>query len=594
MIITRCFLGIFAALVCFCANAECKTEFDLTKWIAANDKPYPGEPADFFKAGNARLSGVVKDYDRECGFDNMQVFTNDGFTGKERVVNVPVNEDGTFDVEIPLSFPRLVYFRGLNGRYRFIYLEPERDLNLVVGTDTIYRYGGLLGEINRQLADAPQYPAANNYWMAKELTPNEASGRLKEISDNYQSRIDDYINEEKINPVAVRLLNDMVKMNYLEELLMYDLNYGYMQYDDSLASSLKEPMTAEFFSPFKEVLRENDSRFISANFRTLPFAFSSLFDRLGFKDVYEVKVIDGGLLFLKEKGVKLNEKEMEAARWIEENLGKRFFFDEEEWQAYFKRQSLAEEAARRCGLMDEYTEFRNTLPPLLFFPSNSMEQKNKTELLKSFIGIDFSPLLWQMCLGDYLCRGQAISKNCSTKEWTSSLIESMKNDGVLTCKESIDGISEFFTCLYDDEPYELPDDENGAVMKKIIEPYRGKYIMIDFWATYCGPCRYEIEENAEIYRRNVDHPQFQFIFITANSESPRKLYDEYAAKHLDGLVSLYLPGGDFARLRELFNFNGVPRQVLIGPDGKVIDDDLKAHHISILTDRLNKYGVILK
>lgn len=45
---------------------------------------------------------------------------------------------------------------------------------------------------------------------------------------------------------------------------------------------------------------------------------------------------------------------------------------------------------------------------------------------------------------------------------------------------------------------------------------------------------------------------------------------------------------------KLFNFNGVPRQILIGPDGKVIDDDLKAHHISILTDRLNKYGVILK
>jgi len=124
-------------------------------------------------------------------------------------------------------------------------------------------------------------------------------------------------------------------------------------------------------------------------------------------------------------------------------------------------------------------------------------------------------------------------------------------------------------------PLSLPKTKDADIFSKLIAPYKGKYLFVDFWGTSCGPCRWGIEEKKKTREKYKNNGKFEFIFITSKMWSPDKnVYENYVAEQ--GLTNSYfVSDDDYNYLMQLFRFNGVPHYVFVNPDGKILDKDFE-------------------
>ena len=115
-------------------------------------------------------------------------------------------------------------------------------------------------------------------------------------------------------------------------------------------------------------------------------------------------------------------------------------------------------------------------------------------------------------------------------------------------------------------------------------------LLIDFWGINCGPCCHAIKNSVKAREKNRNHPDFKMLFISDDSSSDKR-YEDFVMKYLDGETSYRIPESDFHLLRDLFAFSGIPRYVLIGRDGKVLDSNFSFYDMK---KALKEYGIELE
>jgi peroxiredoxin len=115
-----------------------------------------------------------------------------------------------------------------------------------------------------------------------------------------------------------------------------------------------------------------------------------------------------------------------------------------------------------------------------------------------------------------------------------------------------------------------------------ISDYKGKYTLIDFWASWCGPCR---AENPNVVDAFNKYKQRKFTVLGVSLDEDLNAWQ--MAIQQDGLTWEHMSDlkGWSSSAVELYQFNGIPYNVLIDPDGNIIASGLRGETLLSYLDK---------
>ncbi|MEO6316854.1 MAG: TlpA disulfide reductase family protein [Chitinophagaceae bacterium] len=123
---------------------------------------------------------------------------------------------------------------------------------------------------------------------------------------------------------------------------------------------------------------------------------------------------------------------------------------------------------------------------------------------------------------------------------------------------------------------QAPDLELPGVDGKLISiaSFRGKYLLVDFWASWCGPCR---QENPNVVNAYNQFKNKNFAILGVSLDRTGEKDKWVKAIHDDQLNWAHVSDLKFwqSKAVETFKFDGIPYNILIDPQGKIIAEGLR-------------------
>jgi len=151
-------------------------------------------------------------------------------------------------------------------------------------------------------------------------------------------------------------------------------------------------------------------------------------------------------------------------------------------------------------------------------------------------------------------------------------------------KKSLDALRN--TAIGVTAPDFTQNDVNGVPVK--LSSFRGKYVLLDFWASWCGPCR---QENPNVVRAYNKYKDKNFTIVGVSLDKASGKADWIAAIQNDGLSWTQVSDLKFwnNEVASLYSITSIPANFLIDPNGKIIARDLRGDDLeNKLEDVLGK------
>jgi len=148
----------------------------------------------------------------------------------------------------------------------------------------------------------------------------------------------------------------------------------------------------------------------------------------------------------------------------------------------------------------------------------------------------------------------------------------------------LESFSQYLTKAYDEKMYLNTVLGKGVASPKFVnyenykggttslDDLKGKYVYIDVWATWCGPCKAEIpflKEVEEAYQgKNI-----QFLSISVDRAKDHDTWKQMIEEKELGGIQLFADNDWNSDFVQAYKINGIPRFILIDPAGNIVSSD---------------------
>ncbi|MGN6416170.1 MAG: redoxin domain-containing protein [Pseudobacter sp.] len=129
--------------------------------------------------------------------------------------------------------------------------------------------------------------------------------------------------------------------------------------------------------------------------------------------------------------------------------------------------------------------------------------------------------------------------------------------------------------------FTMPDTTGKPVS---LHNFKGKFVLLDFWASWCPPCRAESPYLADAYEK-YKKKNFTILSVSLDQLSGKKNWIKAIRK--DGLVWTNVSDlKEKNRAAMLYSVHSIPQNFLIGPDGKILAKNLRGKALLELLEKI--------
>jgi thiol-disulfide isomerase/thioredoxin len=614
-----------------------------------DDVPYSEN--NLFVLDSTEYSGIIRSVHKGSKSKTGMVYVRNIFTGNQESYLVKISEDGGFSVKFPLYHPQQVYVRlpGYSGNVFFEPgKETWQLINSSKRGDVFF--AGDCAQVNSDLSRV-QYIMRHKgirslRTKSLDLTKEEFKKRVHEIYKQQISKLDLETENRFFSAKANQIMRLDIEYQYYQYLLSYDM-YRRKDHKPEIDMEYLNFLTPEVYNNKLAVMCSSYSSFVNYLSSCEPLQLKTSLEQPQVFELADMLVSEGVKLTEEEKElVKIQKKgSIENAVSIKKQKSFRTQNKNVLWEYERKIQKLYKKlpAEEQMKLFSGYEEDIDVVVALaakreIKFSVEEIQvrkayknvlNKREIENIRKF-NTDELKAKKMSFNKKYNTTLRKYFKNKFRELRITNLKTFFKDDNywvanVIVSQNSSRNIKETLTPLDADEladrlnnikdPFiakylvyennrtlkkikknknasgfvlnKVPKTEADKLFDKIISKYKGKVILVDFWATWCAPCRSGIKKMIPL-KEELKDKDVVFLYIT-DQTSPEKTYNNMIPEIKGEHYRVTTDEWNYLKIK--FNISGIPHYSLIDKMGNLVENKIRLQtnegYKKLIKDHLN-------